>query len=325
MRTMTAVVPCARRELLRFITALLFACLLSPLASAQPIVPGTGIIIDAVGDDFEQDRWEYKPNHPKSSRNIDKRERGPLGTSLNKRWLEGPHRGTPDILKRVPTPPGGLYGSQYSLMMRTMHPGVPGKASRKPQQDDLMIKVRRRLGRSILPAAQPSCVVRVYVPPFDKWEDRTGATFGFRLDCWGTKPNKRKLVQYWPGIFINFRSQTSRGIARDSAYMSVRGDGRGRDIRGPEVTPGWWTLGMSLSADGKCHFYARQGVGDLTDEDHLASYFCYGYQCQRFDLVFFNVVTFDNGRTWSTPWIVDDPTIYCRRELAAMPKRTKRR
>jgi hypothetical protein len=36
-------------------------------------------------------------------------------------------------------------------------------------------------------------------------------------------------------------------------------------------------------------------------------------------------VSFDNQRTWSTPWIIDDPTLFCRRELAAMPKRTKRR
>jgi hypothetical protein len=284
-----------------------------------------GIIIDEVGDDFEQERWEYMPNHPKSSRNIDKNERGPLGTSLNKRWLEGPHRGTPDLLRRVPTPPDGLYDSRYALLTRTRRSGIPNKKSNQPQQDDLMVKVKRTLGRSIPPSASPSCVVRVYVPPFEEWENRTGASFGFRLDTWGSKPGKKKLEQYWPGIFINFRSATSRGVARDSAYMTIRGDARGRDIRGPEVTPGWWTLGMSVSPDGRCHFYARAGIEDLTREDHLASYYCYGYQCKRLDLFFFNVVSFDNQRTWSTPWIIDDPTLFCRRELAAMPKRTKRR
>ena len=149
-------------------------------AMAQPVVPGVGIIIDEVGDDFEQERWEYYPRHPKSSRNIDEKERGPLGTSLNKRWLEGPHRGTPDVMHRVPTPAGGLFGSQYSLMMRTRNPGIPDKKPKKlkAQQDDVMVKVRRILGHSISPAAKPSCVVRVYVPPFEEWENRTGASFG---------------------------------------------------------------------------------------------------------------------------------------------------
>ena len=84
MRTGLLRVACAMRSLANFlIPGLLSVCLLSTLVSAQPVVPGMGIIIDEVGDDFEQPRWEYMPNHPKSSRNIDKKERGPLGTSLN--------------------------------------------------------------------------------------------------------------------------------------------------------------------------------------------------------------------------------------------------
>jgi hypothetical protein len=293
----------------------------------RAVVPGTGIIIDEVGDDFEQDEWKYFPNHPKSSRNIDKQERVPLGQSLNGRWLEGPHRGTPDVLKRVPTPADGLFDSQYSLLIRTKMPGVPGQRSREPQQDDIMLKVQRRLGRSIPPTLNPNCVVRVFVPPFDDWENRTGSSFGFRMDMWGTKPGQRKKKeeQYWPGLFINFRSEGTGRVSRDAAFVTVRADSRGRDIRGPEVTPGWWTLGMSVSGDGMCHFYARKGVEDLGPEDHLGSYFCYGYRCQHFDLFFFNVVAFDNGQSWSTPWIIDDPTLYCRRELAANPKKRRRR
>ena len=287
------------------------AALPRPAAAGTPVVPGRGYAVDKVGDDFESGAsWEYAPNYPKSSRNIDKKERGPLARSSNGRWLEGPHRGTPDLVKRVATPAEGLVGSQHSLLIRTLNPGIPGKPTRKPQQDDLMVVVDQRLGGPVPVSVAPSCVVRVYVPPFDQWENRSGSSFGFRTDCWGTKPGKQELEQYWPGIFFNFRSETDRGVPSDSAFLMVRGDAAGRDVRGPEVTPGWWTLGMSVSSDGQCHFYAKPGTADLTDDDRLASYFCYGYRAQRMDLFFFNVVTMDNGQQWSTPWIIDDPTFY---------------
>ncbi len=285
---------------------------LSPtVGRGQPVVPGTGRLITMVGDDFESASWEYHPNHPKSSRNIDKKERSPLGESANGRWLEGPHRGSPDLMKRVPTPPDGLPGSHHCLLIRTLNPGVPQKPSNQPQQDDVMIKVRRRLGESVPPSAQPNSVVRVYVPPLERWEPRSGASFGFRLDLWGKKPGERELTQYWPGIFFNLQRKSAHGPADDVAFLTLRGDERGRDIRSIEVTPGWWTLGLSVSADGMCHFYAREGVEDLRPEDRLASYFCYGFVCQRLDLIFFNVVTMDNGSRWSTPWMIDDPCLYC--------------
>lgn len=304
--------------------------LLATIANAtagQPVVPGTGVEITKVGDDFEGEYWEFFPNHPKSSRNIDEKERPPLGQAANDRWLEGPHRGTPDRVQRVRTPEGGLPGSEYSLLIQTKRPGIPRKPTNKPQQDDLMIKVWRRMGRGIPPQLSPNCVVRVYVPPFEQWENRTGASFGVRIDCWGTKPGDDELEQYWPGIFFNFRSETNRRFHEDSAFMTVRSDQRGRDLRGPDVTPGWWTLGMSVSPDGQCHFYARQGLDDLTAEDRLGSYYCYGYRAKRFDLVFFNVVTFDNGHTVSTPWVIDDPKVYYTMQTASRrptPSRSSR-
>ncbi len=295
------------------------------MLSMQPIVPGTGQHFTEVGDDFEDPSWSYNYNHPKSSRNINKREHAPLGVSLNGRWLEGPHRGTPDVMQRVPTPKGGLPGSQSSLLIRSVHPGIPGQITYQPQQDDVMVQVKRRLGQAIPVSAMPSCVVRVYVPDFEEWEDRSGASFGFRADVWGAKPGQRGIEQYWPGMFINFRSESDRGNRDDSAFLTVRGDHMGRDIRGPEITPGWWTLGMSFTGDGKCHFYARKGLDNLTERDHLASYYCYGFRAQRFDLFFFNVVCGDNGKTWSTPWIIDDPRFYCVAPMARQPHYGNRR
>ena len=289
---------------------LLAAVLCHRATAATPVVPGSGQRVTQIGDDFEDPNWNFNYHHPKSSRNINKRENGPLGASDNQRWLEGPHRGTPDVMQRVPTPVGGLTGSEGSVLIRSIRPGIPNQITYKTQQDDIMVQVKRRLGQPVPVSALPNCVVRVYVPPFDQWEDRSGASFGFRCDCWGRKPGQRKLEQYWPGIFLNFRSATDKNVAEDVAYLTIRSDQYGRDIRGPAVTPGWWTMGLSVSADGMCHFYAKPGIDNLTAADHLASYYPYGFRAERFDLFFFNVLTMDNGKTWSTPWIIDDPQFF---------------
>ena len=49
---------------------------------------------------------------------------------------------------------------------------------------------------------------------------------------------------------------------------------------------------------------------DLTAKDRIASDYPYGYRCQRFKTFFYNVCSADDGRRWSTPWIVDDPSMY---------------
>ena len=285
-------------------------------ATAEIVIPGEGQKIDIVGDDLETPDWEYLHHKPKSSRNIDENERGPLGRSRNGRWLEGPHRGTPDMLRIVPTPRGGIPGSENALQMATLNSGIPGSPTGEPQQDDLMVQVKTRMRRAVPVEWQPSCTVRVFVPPLDKWEDRTGVSFGFRTDVFGSKKFQFATEQYWPGIFFAFRSKTDRRFNEDSAYMLIRADAKGRDLKGPEIAPGWWTLGMSVSKDGMCHFFARQGVGQLTADDHITSQFCYGYRAKRFEVFFFNVVTMDDGKTWSTPWIIDDPSFYCDAQIA---------
>jgi hypothetical protein len=40
------------------------------------------------------------------------------------------------------------------------------------------------------------------------------------------------------------------------------------------------------------------------------SSFPYGMKCQTFNNFFFNVANWDNGRTWSTQWVIDDPKIF---------------
>jgi hypothetical protein len=243
--------------------------------------------------------------------------------SSNSRWYESALRGQPDIVKRVPTPPGGLPGSKGSLSMRTLNSGVPGYNSYKFQQDDLIMNAGMTTGGYISPARTPSVVCRVYLPPFEQWEQRTGSSFGFRVDVVGTFQKNEggggrwfwrrgpmmSTEAFWPGFFIQFNK--GDGQTKDSATLLIRGDEYGHEIPAMQISKtGWYTLGMSFTPDGMIHYYAKQGVTPLTQADHLVSKLAYGVRVENFNTLFFNIVNQDDGHTWSTEWIVDDPEIY---------------
>ncbi len=297
----------------------------SSSALAQ-IVPGTGVKIDTVGDNFEDPKWEFVHNFPKSSKEQDEQLRYPRGYSKNQRWFESPKRGQPDEILRVPTPAGGLSGSEWALSLKTVNSGVPGRLSYEQMQDDLIMN-----GRTMPVSYEPSCVVRVYIPPFEEWEQRGGSSFGIRADCHTTitemEDSKggglfrklrslapvRKQEAYWPGFFIALASKNDPKYNKDFAYVMIRGNSLGHEIAGPTINqPGWWTFGMSFTSDGRIHFYASEGIDDLTQADLITSQSPYGYRCESFTTMFFNVVNMDNGRTQSTRWIIDDPAIYYR-------------
>lgn len=292
-------------------------------------VPGTGVVVPDFHDDFEDEDWEYIPNDPKSSRDVDGKTRMPLGRSANGRWIEGDGRGQPDIVRRVPTPEGGLPGSEGSLLMTSLYTGVPGRAGRgEMQQDDFEMSVSPAVRGTIPVSQMPSGVARVYVPPFDKWEQRAGISFGFRATVRGMRPSdkERKVEPYWPGFFAQYAPGDERRNRPASANWLIRSSPSG-DVRGPAITgEGWWTLGMSFTPDGMVHFYAREGVDDLTESDYLGSYYCHGFRCQVFKTLFFNVANANNGRSWTTPWIIDDPTVYVARppQEARRPTRQSR-
>ena len=313
-------------------TAAQFGCFILAMtvfSSTLPaqVVPGTGKRINRVGDDFEDPNWSFVPNGPKSSKEQDEQVRYPTGYSVNKRWFEGVKRGYPDVVRRVPTPMYGLMGSEGALLLQSLRTGVPGRISYEMQQDDFVMSTASRVG-SISVSRTPSVVTRVHLPEFSEWEDRTGAQFGFRIDLRTTiteeqEDNRRGLfglrrrrrtVQkqepYWPGFFIQFHSSTEARFKEDSAALIIRGDELGHEKAGPKMTPGWWTLGMSVTPDGRVHFYARPGVEDLRHSDHIYSSYPYDYRAHTFSTAFFNVVNDDDGRTWSTPWIVDDTALY---------------
>lgn len=288
-------------------------------AQQRVLVPGTGRKIDSVGDDFEDKDWKYNFQMPKSSENIDKKRRGPFGRAANNRWYEGAKRGDPDVVERVKTPAGGLPGSKGALLLRSLKTGVPGRNSFKLQQDDFICNIHEKIGRTEI-SRGPSCVVRVFLPPVDTWENRTGPHFAFRTAMETTVRkaksnffsigNSKETEIYWPGMFIEFESKHDGKRPHDYAWIRVRSDRLGRDFKGMQITKaGWWTLGISMDARG-VHYFAKPGVEDLTAADHITSQVPYGFKPERFRTMFFNVCNGDNGKTWSTDWIIDDPSFY---------------
>ena len=291
--------------------------------SGQVPVPGTGKLIDYVGDDFETPGWKFVHNMPKSSKELNERSNGPMAYSVNRRWSEGPERGQPDLLKVIDTPANGLAGSTKALQISTIRSGIPGLNTNDVQQDDLILNVAARIGSTIRAHEAPNCVVRVFLPEPSLWEDRSGPHFGIRLGVRTTAEKPREGLfafgtsmqnePYWPGIWIHFNSETSRGVEQDSALLKIRSNTRGGDFKSREIPIeefGWWTFGMSVSADGRIHYFAKPGIDDLTKEDHLTSQFPYGYSAERLNSFFFNICNRNNGRTWSTPFVIDDPQVF---------------
>ena len=213
------------------------------------------------------------------------------------------------------------------MKLRSVQTGIPGAPSYKMQQDDFIMNGNSRFGGNIQAAKSPNVVARVYLPPFEQWEKRTGSSLGFRLETLThvMKPatgkffkrigKTKQLDQAWPGMFIQLNSKTDGVNKEDSAVFVIRADEYGQDfVAGPVIQePGWWTLGMTLSPDGRVHYYAAKGVGPLKPTDHIASKMPYGEPNLQMDTVFFNVMSADNGRTWSTEWIIDDVEVFVAR------------
>ncbi|TWU37879.1 hypothetical protein Q31b_46680 [Novipirellula aureliae] len=316
--------------------ALLFVSNMPTAEAQRAVVPGSGSEIVGVSDDFEDPNWAYVPNNPKSTEDIDENQRSPMGRTTNGRWYEGVKRGHPDVVERVRTPAGGLPGSQGALLMRSKFTGIPGRPENKMHQDDFICNIQYRLKRKIDISECPSVTTRVFLPPVAQWEQRSGPHFGFRLALETTAMvDKEKGIGifkrtveemgneiYWPGMFIEFESKADSTRTQDYAYLRVRSDQRGGDFRGPQITTtGWWTLGMSVTPDGMVHYYASPGVDDLTEEDYISSQFPYSYRAERFRTFFYNVCSADDGRRWSTAFIVDDPKVFVLKPKQQMASR----
>jgi hypothetical protein len=191
--------------------------------------------------------------------------------------------------------------------------------------------VQYRLGGTVKVDQSPSMTTRVFLPPMEQWEKRNGPHFAFRAAVETTiQETKTKFIFsskeekdeiYWPGLFILRGTRNENGKVVPYAYFRVRADRNGGDFMGPEISQtGWWTLGLSFTPDGLTHYFARPGVEELTREDYIATAMPYGYRCEEVRSFFYNVVNGDNGRDWTTDWIIDDPKFY-----VAKPTRTASR
>lgn len=288
------------------------------------VVPGTGTLLNT--DDFEDEKWNFDFAFPKSSKEEDEQIRYPLGRSNNGKWFESPKRGTPDVVRRVETPAGGLPGSTGALYLRSRDTGIPGRPGMKQAQDDFILQAR-----PLSVAYSPNAVVRVYLPPWEQWEQRTGVAFGMRLGLQGPQTKEKELNSvrrflrgkrtetvteiepFYPGFFIqyNCKNDASSDYSVDHAVFIIRAGNDGRDIVGPKIMQtGWWTLGMSVTPDARVHYYASPGIDDLTPRDHIVSTTPHGIPAKFFNTIFFNVCSADNGQSWSTPWILDDPQVF---------------
>lgn len=304
---------------------MLFALQSSAFAQVryQPVIPGTGVEVQNAGDDFEDPEWAYQPNLPKVYNHKDHAlsENLPLGISANRRWHEGIKRGQPDTVRRTETPPNGLPGSTGALLLQSLTTGST-RPSHQQQQDDFIANVVEMAGET--PVAQsPSVITRVWMPPVDEWENRTGCHFAFRIslvtDRYARPAGGRARPAdfdgtFWPGMFVNMNSREGQGATGreyDELYFWMKAGDNGEVIRGPQIkTTGWWTMGMSVTPDGRVHYFAKPGVEDLTADDLIASAYPFGYRAQRFRTYFFNVCNGDDGKNWSTHFIIDDTKMF---------------
>ena len=295
----------------------------APLAAVgQGLIPGTGQKLEKVGDDFEDIEWAYDLKLPKVYNHKEEtvRSNGPGGQSKNGRWYEGSKRGQPDFIRRVPTPPGGLEGSTGALALSSINTGS-SRPSYQQQQDDFIANVAPRVGK-LSASRSPSVVTRVWMPPVEEWENRTGCHFAFRIAAetnYQPRPSglfrkSDETSDMWPGMFLHFNSKEGRGATgkeTDNAFFWFKASNNGNQIRGPQVNQtGWWTLGISMTPDGRVHYYAKPGIEDLTAADHVASAYPFGRRSLRMRNFFFNACSGDDGKTRSTEFIVDDPSVY---------------
>ncbi len=293
--------------------------------NAQALVPGTGTQVPEVGDDFEDPTWEYQLSLPKVFNNGETTVANnlPGGAASNGRWYEGSKRGQPDTMRRVVTPAGGLSGSTTALALRSLQTGS-NRPTFQQQQDDLIASVSNRVGK--IPVSQsPSVVTRVWFPPIDQWERRDGCHFAFRVAIETESGpiqsasyrgrNVTSMGESWPGFFVNLDYKQPAGATTAAtaprAYLWMKADQRGQQISGPEIKQtGWWTFGISLSPDGQVHYFAKPGIADLTAADHVASSYPHGQSTVQLRNFFFNVCNGDDGRTWSSEFVIDDPSLY---------------
>jgi hypothetical protein len=220
----------------RHVSALLFASL---IVSSGAGVPGVGIVIDAISDEFEPPwTFDYQAN-----------------VSSNGLWY-GSFRGAPETLQLI-TPPGGTDAtSTTALRLRS----VDTADVDYPGSEDLVSQFYSTtlFGRAVSFAEEPSYVTWAWFPAISTWPLTVDGSncFGFRVaarDHTLIGPDNSN-GEYYPSIWA-YRGSDGQG------YLVARvGDGYVEDVPIASVpSGGWYTLGMSWNAQGQTEYYAASG------------------------------------------------------------------
>ena len=64
------------------------------------------------------------------------------------------------------------------------------------------------------------------------------------------------------------------------------------------------------TAEGLSAWFGNQAQIDLRPGGSAGMKWDNGHTAEMLNTFFFNIVSPDDGRSWSTEWIVDDPTLY---------------
>ncbi|MEQ1862256.1 MAG: hypothetical protein ABMA13_20250 [Chthoniobacteraceae bacterium] len=209
-------------------------------------VPGLGVVVDAISDEFEAP-WSFN-----SQTNL----------SANGLWY-GSFRGAPEVIQLVTPPDGATAESASALRLRSIDVSDDGN----PGMEDLVSDFYDStvLGRFLDFAEQPSFVTFAWFPPVADWPLAQNV-FGFRLAAWddtlvsGGNPHG----EYYPSIWA-YRDSDGLG------YLNARvGDGVVYDVIIAQITStGWFTLGLSWNAQGQIEYYAAPGRRALGADDLL--------------------------------------------------------
>ena len=283
-------------------------------------------------------RRRLRGRTPGSSSTATPRARASRTNASAARWAsrpttagtKAPSAASPTRSKSIPTPPAACAGSQQALLLRTLNSGIPGYAlQRRPagRPDRQLPRTpprrhpRRRtpqLHRPRLPAAGRAVgtalrpAVRLPRQPVDGHHRRK--TTGFF-----SSGSSTEVEPYWPGMWIHFRAnahqehQGRHGLHRRPRRPHGPRLPRPRDrpssaggrsaCRSPPTA--WCTTTPApASTSSPPPTTSRRSIP-------------YSYTARDFRTYFFDVCNRNDGRTWSTPFVIDDPKLYVVRTPAA--------
>jgi hypothetical protein len=204
-------------------------------------------------DDFENPKWKYNHQKHRSSNGFWRGSAGEKGSDIS-------DRGDPAILERVTPPEDGKSGSTGALKIGT---NIPDDDNNPKQEDLRTLYFEEKLKRKLTRADQPVFIMRVWLPPFDKWGEYY--SFGFRLEAQSSNTSD----SYYPSIWLKYNNRDGPHFFFRIFYLDGSKMRYHEEYGRPIKQSGWWTLAIAFDEKGTCYYYARPGVDALTEESKI--------------------------------------------------------